>query len=428
MQSAQPRPWRPILDGAVREQALDAVADIAEAIAQDSTFAAADGGLPDGHAGISLLYAYLEKAHPRCGAAQLASRRISAAIDFLAEVEMPPALYGGYSGTAWAAAHRPRCASALPCEHDDEQFEAIDAALLEALSNRPWPGHYDLISGLVGIGVYLLSRLPSPIAASALRLIIEHLDEAAEVRAEGVAWLTPPELLPPHRRMLSPGGEYDLGVAHGAPGAIAMLAQACAAGVEAQRARPLVEGAVAWLLAQRIPDSPGAQFGYDVRPGEPIVSARSAWCYGDPGVAAVLWLAATCMNRQDWAREAIDMAVAAAALSEEETRVKDAGLCHGAAGLAHIYNRLHQASGEPRLAEAAKFWFERTLAYRVTGAGVGGYLAWETTPDGAGAFRERQGFLEGAAGIGLALLAAAAPVEPAWDQALLLSPAFPVPA
>lgn len=54
--------------------------------------------------------------------------------------------------------------------------------------------------------------------------------------------------------------------------------------------RPLLEQAVAWLLAQRLPgfeDSSYASWLCADRPPEPT---RSAWCYGDPGVAAALLL------------------------------------------------------------------------------------------------------------------------------------------
>ena len=41
--------------------------------------------------------------------------------------------------------------------------------------------------------------------------------------------------------------------------------------------------------------------------------------------------------------------------------VVDAGLCHGAAGLGHVFNRLFQATGEQRLALAAREWFSVAL-------------------------------------------------------------------
>src|SRR5262249_12379647 len=154
----------------------------------------------------------------------------------------------------------------------------------------------------------------------------------------------------------SPHGYYNLGLAHGVPGVIALLGAACAAGVGVATARPLLDGAVRWLLAQQEPD--GAGFSYCIQPGASHPrSPRLAWCYGDPGVAAAVLLAARCVGELAWEREALAVALRAAARPPDQAGVQDAGLCHGAAGLGHLFNRLYQATGEPRLAEAACFWF-----------------------------------------------------------------------
>lgn len=123
-----------------------------------------------------------------------------------------------------------------------------------------------------------------------------------------------------------------------------------------------------------------------------------------------------------WEREAAALALDAAALPVEASGVVDAPVCHGAIGLGHVYNRIAQATGERRLREAARFWLERGLAMRRPGGKLGGFYA--LTPDAAGGMTRRvayRGILQGAAGIGLALLAATTDVEPTWDRLLLLS-------
>jgi lantibiotic modifying enzyme len=107
-----------------------------------------------------------------------------------------------------------------------------------------------------------------------------------------------------------------------------------------------------------------------------------------------------------------------------ETGVVDAGLCHGASGLALTFARLFRATGEERLRDAAVRWFERTLALRRPGNGIAGFRSWVPEEDGAEgwAWSDDASFLSGASGIGLALLAAATCVEPAWDSVLLLRP------
>jgi hypothetical protein len=100
----------------------------------------------------------------------------------------------------------------------------------------------------------------------------------------------------------------------------------------------------------------------------------------------------------------------------------DTGLCHGAAGAGHVFHRLFLATGEPRFADAARFWFARLLAMRGEHRGFAGFAAYG--PDGKGklAWTGDAGFLTGAAGVTLALVAAITEdAEPVWDRALLIS-------
>lgn len=99
--------------------------------------------------------------------------------------------------------------------------------------------------------------------------------------------------------------------------------------------------------------------------------------------------------------------------------VNDAGLCHGAAGVAHLFNRLFQATGRAELRRAAVFWFERALQMRASGAGLAGYRSFFPQLDGPARWDDDASFLTGVAGIALAFLAATTAVEPAWDRALL---------
>src|SRR4029450_12216233 len=87
--------------------------------------------------------------------------------------------------------------------------------------------------------------------------------------------------------------------------------------------------------------------------------ARSAWCYGDPGIAAALLLAARGVGDAGWEQTAVALACRAAERPASDTGVVNANFCHGAAGLAHLYNRMYQATGEPTLGRAALYWLAR---------------------------------------------------------------------
>src|SRR5205814_920463 len=164
--------------------------------------------------------------------------------------------------------------------------EDVDGALLRLVASPLWSGEYDLVSGLVGFGVYALERLPRPAAVATLEAIVERLDELGERQSDGIAWLTPSRVLRAEARGSCPGAWYNLGLAHGVPGVIAFLGGVCAAGIAKARARPLLERAVSWLLARRSPEPAEAAFGCCVDRSNRREPTRTAWCYGDPGVAA----------------------------------------------------------------------------------------------------------------------------------------------
>jgi lantibiotic modifying enzyme len=421
-----PRTWSPILEGAMAARAGAAVTAVAEAI-QDLSLPArhASAPLAAGEAGIALFYAYLDRARPGAGHGETAEGWLDRAFDVLASSAQEPSLFGGFTGVAWVAEHLRGPAPAIDAGTEEEDPNAdLDAALLQYLRQTPWRTHYDLTAGLVGYAVYALERLPRPSAVASLERVVEHLAEIAQVRPEGLAWHTPLELLPAPNRPWNPRGNDNLGIAHGTPGVIAVLARICAAGVAVERARPLLTGAVSWLLAQKLPAGGRSMFPYMVGREVQIRPARTAWCYGDPGIAMALLAAGRAAAEPAWEREALALALAVARRPPEECGVDDAGLCHGAAGLGHVLNRFHQATGDPEILAAARAWFERALGYWEPGRGIGGFLTFTPPEDDFERleWNEEAGFLTGSAGMALALLAAAGDVDPAWDRVLLLSP------
>ena len=405
----------------MRERSLEVVDSIAESLRKR---AVKDASLSGGSAGLAIFYAYLAKARSGYDDEEIALRFLEQATDAVSATRMSADLFGGFTGIAWAMAH---LEEQLRASDDEDSNEAVDEALKGYLSQSPWRSGYDLVSGLVGFGVYALVRLPTKSAVECLELVIDRLEETAERTARDVTWRTAPELLPPHQRKECPKGYYNLGLAHGVPAVIALLAQTCAI-TDKQLARTrtkaqrLLDGVVAWLLAQQPPEHTES-FPYWIASGIPAKPSRLAWCYGDLGIAAALLQAAHCVGKPAWERQALMIARRAAARPPQHSGVKDCGLCHGAAGVGHIFNRLFQATGEMLLADAACFWFERTLEMRRSHRGIGGFAALRPGPKPATKKRwiADQGIVEGAAGIGLALLAASTPIEPEWDRMLLVS-------
>ena len=434
--------WRPLLEGDLADRARETVNDIAEALVAWSPGEApgrrqSDPGfaIGGGMAGQALFHGYLAEAGVPDAErhAERADQLLDQAIESLATVPMRPALYAGFTGVAWAAEHLGRLQGGREEEEqqqeageaeDEDMNEEIDNALLTALERGSWVGDYDLISGLVGFGVYVLERIPRPSAVRCLEAIVDRLDETAETLGEGgreVTWFTPPEALPPISREQTPLGCYNVGVAHGVPGVLPLLADACRLGIREERARPLLDGAVRWLLSQHLGEQKGARYPSWIGPGLEPRPSRLAWCYGDPGIAATLLYAARAAGVEEWESAALAIAAHAAEAEPEDAGVRDAGLCHGAFGLAHIYNRIHQAAGGELFADAARLWYRLGLEMRKPEGGIAGFECWAPNPGMEPGWEADPGFLTGVSGIGLALLAGVTPVEPEWDRLLLVA-------
>ncbi|MCA9600187.1 MAG: lanthionine synthetase C family protein [Myxococcales bacterium] len=369
--------------------------------------------LSDGDAGLAIAHAALDPIFPRSGHRVRVDRVLDRAIDGLARTDMSPALFGGFTGVAWAVEH-------LRGNSGDDANEAIDDALLLYVDRTPWLDSYDLIRGLTGIGVYALERLPRAGGRRILELVVERLAETARRRRPGLSWWSDPAWVPPQFRR-EPHLAWNLGVGHGVPAVIALLGGACRAGIAVRTARRLLDGAVRWLLAQELPGRVDAGFAYAVGPRLPREPARSAWCYGDPGVAATLLVAACAMGERSWKDHAVRIGLRAALRPPDECRVVDAGLCHGAAGLGHLYHRMYLMTGEASFARAARSWFVRALGFRQNRVGIAGFASWEPDRRGRMGWHTDVGLLTGVAGVALALASALSDEDPAWDRVLLLS-------
>lgn len=410
--------WRALLEGEKREQALQSVREIVAALdapgradRRPATFLAEQ----------ALLHAYLGFAEWGNEHFERSSQLLEQSIDVLGQTALRPCLHGGFVEIAWVVEHlqrHPLSEIEDPLGEEMDPNEQVDEVLRDHLGAERWNESYDLISGLVGIGVYAAERMPRAIARECFQAVVAHLEKLARSMESGVTWWTPQGQLPSHDRAQSPEGHANLGVAHGVPGAIALLARACADCVSVQTATPLLRKSISWLTAQKLPPPSGSSFGYNASPGCIGTPARSAWCYGDPGIAAALMCAARWVRDEDLEREARAIALSASRRPPEACGVVDAPLCHGAAGLGHLYNRLYQGTGDETYLEVARLWFSRALDLRKPGKGVGGYEAWRPTE---GEWVSDSSFLSGATGVALAYLAATTDVEPAWDRLLLAS-------
>jgi hypothetical protein len=196
------------------------------------------------------------------------------------------------------------------------------------------------------------------------------------------------------------------------------LGECVAAGVQCDTANRLLDGSVRWLIAPQ-QSSQGLSYGYWLADGARTRASRIAWCYGDLGIAAVLHHVGTRLDRPKlitFACSLLDRCVA------QPADCLEPGLCHGAAGIAHILSRIAQTDPDARYLEAANRYYERALVLLDDGRAEAGTTQPDVAvPTVSPATPLGPSFLDGTIGIALVLISAVEPIEPQWDRRLLVS-------
>jgi len=409
--------WSVLLQGTLRDDALATARSIFQAVVSRPRWRLPPG-LLEGHAGFALGFehaaraldpGYLEHVGP-------CLQRATEALGVLGDPPVP-GLHAGLSGIGWTAAH---LAARHPDLDAEELCSAVDGLLEESLQQRPWPHPCDLRDGLAGIGLYALERARHPAGHRLLARVVLALEELAERSEQGLTWRMPHRyaLLLHGPEFASSRGLYSLGLAHGVPGALAVLAAAHALGVERERAGAMLDEAFRWVAHQAAAgDHP--RFPHFLHGTERFEDARFSWCVGNPGITAVLFWAARLWGHPDWRARTLRWAEAVAAEALHRAPTGSSNLCCGTAGTAHLFLRLFHATGQSVFADAATRWVRHTLDLRLPGVGIAGFC-FEQDPA-----RLRTDLQFGVVGTALLLLAAATPVEPDWDQAFLFSLSLP---
>ncbi|MGW6394929.1 lanthionine synthetase C family protein [Streptomyces sp. NPDC055103] len=381
-----------------------------------------------GHAGIALLHTRLARhdrgwapvAHAHLAAAAAATPAVgpAAAGDLLLPARLQAARFGGYERllTRSAEVHAAR-------------VERSVAGLRDRLG-RHGPGlsylDYDAVAGLARQGRSLLPDLagPGPVAGRSaevldgvLRLLVD-LTRPVRVRGHEAPgwWCDPDRYVVPRDRAEFPGGDFNVGVAHGIAGPLALLALEERAGHGVPGGPAALRRMTDWVLAKACTDAWGPYWPGRVSfeeetgggaagactDGDGVArTARAGWCYGVTGIAWSLRLAGAALG--DEAVTSLARTAMRGALRRPlpAATADDPGVCHGRAGIVHAGARMAAATGDGAL------WadVDEGVAALVDGFAEDaafGYRQHLRTPDGA-VDLDSPSLLDGAAGVALVL-------------------------
>ena len=397
-----------------------------------------------GYAGTAVLFGAADARWPGQGWDEVGHRHLEQAVAAMPSTpRVDTSLFSGLAGIGFAAqvlaAGRDRYRRLLTTV-DGELCPRVTEAVAVVRGDAAGPvSVFDLISGLTGVGVYLLARRHAgsgSAATEALEALLAGLGQLLADDGDLPRWHTPVPFLSPAMRSAYPHGNLNCGLAHGLPGPVALLALAILDGVEVDGVADGLAAAARWLADARVeradgPDWPNAvglppedgprRGSASVPPRDTAVAppgagraGRAAWCYGSPGVARSLWLAGEALDDAALRDLAVRAMCAVVARPPDARLLTTPSFCHGTAGLLRLVDAFARDTSLPELVTASESLVaELAAAYDPTS--VLGYRDVEAS----GMAVDQPTLLDGAAGVALALLGTcgAAP----WERLFLLS-------
>jgi len=409
-----------------------------------------------GWPGTAVLYGQLARYDPQW--TRVAHHHLTAAARALSTRAGTRGVWNGLSAVAFAAE---------TCAVRDGDYRKLRGQLISRVASGQLrapaatpsgPGvlweTYDVISGPAGTGRLLLdavddhstAQIDEAVVVQARQALTEMLNrlvritEPVEVDGERVpGWWVRPELQPDAERTSHPRGHFNFGLAHGVAGPLALLALATERGHIVPGQIEAMNTIARWLCRWARTDEAGPYWttliGWDeeIDPGRPRVTmARSAWCYGAPGIAVALHRAGAVLGEAKLRDLAVRALHAVIDRAERDWRLTGPGMCHGYGGLLNIFTRIAEAEDDPVLRAGALRVASRVLDHADENAP---FVFPDVVPEpnaGRGLVRvNTAGLLDGAAGAGCALLSVIPPtllapggqVRPAgrpWDRVFLL--------
>ena len=405
--------WEILIKDREAEPYIKKLEEIAETLKNDP-LETRNIGLMGGKIGVALFFFYYAKYKADDSMAEYAVELISEVFDEINNDFTLHTYAAGIAGIGWSIE---LLAKNGFLEIDSEEtLSGLDNYLYKAMMYEiNNSGHYDFLHGAIGIGTYFLSRVSNPESRKYVEELIDKLEEKSQKDDDGARkWLS---IL----TIETNDKGYNLSLSHGISSIIIFLSKAIQMGIATEKATPLLNDSIRFLLKHRS-TQPDATSFFPSWVKDDVVDkwSRLAWCYGDLGNALALLQAGRILGNKEWEQLAIQVFTLAAGRRDlKQNMVVDAGLCHGAAGIMHVFNRAYQETHIELFKETTLYWAQNLLEMAVHEGGYAGYKAWHT--EKYGGWKCEPGLLEGITGIGLALIQLISDNDSTWDSSLYIS-------
>lgn len=376
-------------------------------------------GVLEGSAGVALFHYYYDRCYPSRGHDEIGDYLIFDAVESINKGFDIPTFCSGIAGFAWTIQ--------LLTEEDFIELEAdsllqeLDKFYENILSFKGNGIYYDFLHGLLGITYYFLKRFHNTNSKclkerylELLSVVLERFENTALRDSRGIYWIS-------HIKGVEVNLKgVNLSLSHGLSSIINILSRIGQIPQLNQRVLPLLTGAINFILyyanhsKSSFPD--WVSLDGNIRAGN-----RLAWCYGELGIGLSLLHAADFLEDDSLKNRSITILKKAALKRDiENIGVVDAGICHGAFGIAHVFNSIYRKTKLPIFNETSSHWISIGLKMATHEEGLAGYRALRDGNGGKPTYEDEYHLLDGVAGIGLVLINHLHPKQHKWDQCLLI--------
>lgn len=200
----------------------------------------------------------------------------------------------------------------------DYVFQNLDSLYLKKIKEKIYlklpahPSHYELMTGISGIGVYALANLNCPKCAQVLKEIL-NICIALSKDIQLAGHVMPGWYVPKHYqytnedKLYYPKGNFNLGIAHGITGILGFLSIAFLNGVILKGQKEAIEKIISWILLKYKSQDGKIFWSNRISYNEEVFGAKDelsqhsleAWCYGTTGISRILYLAGKALKNKN---------------------------------------------------------------------------------------------------------------------------------
>ncbi len=375
-----------------------------------------DMGLFSGKSGIALFLFHIYDFSKDAKYLDCAHFFLEKAFEDINSGKSLPTFCSGIAGVSWVINYL-----AGKSYIGDENLEVLidlDDYLHKSMIKYAGNDDFDFLHGATGLALYFISRIKSG-------------DKRSEYLADYVSMLKDHSVYNEYNKTykrLSPvlKGEseytsvYNLSMAHGSSSIISVLSKYYALGKNDTEVRDLISGYCRYLLNAENKEKyeNGSMFpSYVNTDGSVLSGGRLGWCYGDLSNGLALLHAYNALENKDYCDKSLEIFLNSTERKDLKTQlIRDACMCHGAAGLAEIFQAAGEHFDRKELIDSATYWRDTTLDFYFNDNNIKGFSQF--TLEG---MKFEYGLLEGIAGIGMTLLSYLKPGNNKWRELFLIS-------